>query len=127
MSGSLPDQRVEVWHGKANPEHTSSYSVPTSPTSRIVYRYEYDDEWTLVDFALVQQVEHRNSWVSVMRVDCDHETVHVHRYTRRNGEAPREDLVPINGPADVEQGRRYTETLINPETWEANERRWRDG
>ncbi|CAI7976215.1 hypothetical protein FRAHR75_230004 [Frankia sp. Hr75.2] len=127
MSLPLPEQRGEPWRGQPNPEHTWRYSVAVGETSRIVYRDEFDDDWNLVDFAFGQQVLHRNAWVNVMRVDCDHGIVHVHRYTRRNPEGDREDLLPIQGQEDIEHGRKITETLINAETCEANERRWRDG
>jgi hypothetical protein len=95
--------------------------------TRIRHRLDHDDQWRLVDFAIIQQVLYRGDWAEVMRVDCCHEMVHVHRFTRRDAEGRREDLLPVTCQEDVDQGWKIAETLINPETWETNERRWRDG
>jgi hypothetical protein len=126
MSGPRPDQRAEQWRGDPDPANQQKHPIDITDSVGLYVRKEYDAQWQLVDFALCQQIRLGGVWEDVMRVDCEHGTVHVHRFTRR-GEEHREDLFGISSQGDVDRGWEIAETLINPEVWEPNERRWRDG
>jgi hypothetical protein len=127
MSAPTPEQRVEQWQGVPCEENKREGSLLVSNTMRVWFRLEHDEDWLLVDFAMGQQTHHHGTWRDVMRADCCHGTVHVHRYSRRGKEDPPEHLRSIGGQADIDLGYALVETLINAETCEANERRWRDG
>lgn len=93
---------------------------------RIHVRY-FLHEGRVVEFAMMQQaMVGPDEWADVVKVDCCHDEVHVHRYSSAGVQVSRTVIRPIRSLDDVETGLDEAEELIY-EHWEENRRRWNDG
>ena len=74
----------------------------------------------LLDFALTQQIRMAGGWHDVVRYDCSHGNVHVHRFTRR---ADGSEIREICGLDDIDYGYAVAVADILG-NWEENRRRY---
>jgi hypothetical protein len=77
----------------------------------------------LVDFALTQQIRMAGGWRDVVRYDCSHGSVHVHRYTGDMAEAAVREVCDLD---DIDYG--YAVAVADVlGNWEENRRRYLHG
>lgn len=96
--------------------------------ARIVHVLWWDGK-RLADFVLLQQVDvggdEGPEWKDVIRVDCCHQEVHVHRMYDRNEEVYKV-VRRIETPEDLQKGAEEAEAIVYDE-WEEHLRRWEHG
>jgi hypothetical protein len=73
----------------------------------------------LLAFALTQRIRMEDGWHDVVRYDCSHRVVHVHRFTRGGAESVRE----IFSLEEIDHG--YDAAVADIlDNWEENRRRY---
>lgn len=117
-----------AWTPDDSTWETTEYTIPLLGTEdRVVVRLA-TDRAKVMDFAMMQQVLvdlEDDEWVDIVRIDCCHGEVHIHRFDMQGNDS-RQALFPLTGPADVQKGLDYAEDVVY-EQWEANRRRWEVG
>jgi hypothetical protein len=88
---------------------------------RVTVRQQ-DCRGQLLDFALIQERFVEGSWQVVVRIDCCHGEVHMHRMNASGLEFRRDVLLPITGQACVAEGYEKAERIVFDE-WSENVRR----
>jgi hypothetical protein len=99
----------------------------TSMDQRVVVRQDrHEQTGELLSFAIMQETQVEERWMSVVRVDCapGHGGIHLHRFRLGGGEPIRETVL---GPLDdLDAGMKLAEDKVY-DAWEENLRRFREG
>jgi hypothetical protein len=102
-------------------------NMPIPGLGRVVGRQALDEGNRLVEFSLTAQVEvSPGEWSDVVRIDTEHEEVHIHYFSRDRRQIGREVISPIRHISDVDRGYEHAYTLLVVK-WADHERRWRGG
>jgi hypothetical protein len=99
----------------------AQYTLAVSEGHIITIRHQ-ECRGLMLDFALMHHVTIDGVPVEVIRVDCKHSEVHVHRFDAMGNQTSREVLLPISCEDDVESGYALAETIIL-EGWATNAER----
>jgi hypothetical protein len=94
--------------------------MPLTDEDRIILRMETGLRGQLLDFAFVQQVKDGGQWQDVVRYDCEHDTVHMHRFTKGGTGTSRKEICGLD---QIEEGYEIVNNAIF-DGWEENRRRY---
>jgi hypothetical protein len=127
MGSQVPEP--VLWRPDLSACHHDEYRLPLLGSSDALrVRVWTDSSGKVVHFAMVQITRWKDDeeWMQVVRVDCAHDQVHIHRYVDPEKEVSKERFRSITCQEDVVAGYEYAETVIF-EKWEMNRRRWEHG
>ena len=101
-----------------------TYVVDLSQDDRIIVRDVRGSIGQVVDFVLTQEVLIDGEWHVVVRYDCAHGSVHVHRFKRgRRAPMVKKEICALD---DIDEGYALAERTLF-DGWEENRRRYFDG
>lgn len=84
------------------------------------------DGGLLTDFVFTLDGDLDGEWGPILRIDCCHDEVHIHRFDSSGGESVRKVLRKIESADDIRMGYDEGEREIF-DHWEENVRRWGGG
>lgn len=119
------DAEPTVWERPPESEWDppNELTFPLSATSRIFVKTVWH-RGVCIDFVICHQVGGPYRWETLYRIDCKHDTVHSHDFTK--GAEVRETIEPITSPRTVDH--QYTEQYdFMLATWEQREKEWMNG
>lgn len=81
----------------------------------------------MVDFVLKHELEEEEGiFRDIVKVDCCHGEVHIHRYNADGDEVARDPIRPISEQDDLVEGYEEAKVLVY-DKWEENFGRWERG
>jgi hypothetical protein len=123
ISGAPEVEEPPTNVGDVEEHHTfDDYPVYLTDDDRAHVRTVSGSRGQLIDFAVVQQVRVDGEWRDVLRYDCAHGEIHLHRY--RQGRKPIKRAVC--GLDQIEEGYSRADHAIFGQ-WQENRRRYFDG